>query len=228
MGFSRPEYWSGQPVPSPGNLPDPGVEPRSPALQVDWLPAEPQANSKNTGVGGLSLLQRTFLTQEPNRGLLQVDSLSAELSGKPRVYEALDEIGSMAWPTMVVRLPAITQSHVSCMLANKSLGDTKLELMESFQPMQVGQREADIKAKWISSWEKRKAYIRVDMTGWREWWEVLCGWIPGWGGWKEDGLCELLWRCVALLRIGHRGARLGSTLRKGDYGILEEDGLGMK
>ena len=39
-GFSRPELWSGWPFPSPGNLPDPGIEPRSPALQADSLPAE--------------------------------------------------------------------------------------------------------------------------------------------------------------------------------------------
>ena len=41
MGFSRQEYWSGLPFPSPGNLPDPGMEPRSPALQEDSLPSEP-------------------------------------------------------------------------------------------------------------------------------------------------------------------------------------------
>ena len=41
-GFSRPEYWSGYPLPSPGDLPNPGIEPRPPALQVDSLPAEPQ------------------------------------------------------------------------------------------------------------------------------------------------------------------------------------------
>ena len=41
MGFSRQEYWSGLPFPSPGDLPDPGIEPRSPALQADSLPAEP-------------------------------------------------------------------------------------------------------------------------------------------------------------------------------------------
>ena len=35
------EYWSGQPIPSPGDLPDPGIEPGSPALQADSLPAEP-------------------------------------------------------------------------------------------------------------------------------------------------------------------------------------------
>ena len=41
MGFSRQEYWSGLPCPSPGDLPDPGIEPRYPALQADSLPFEP-------------------------------------------------------------------------------------------------------------------------------------------------------------------------------------------
>ena len=41
MGFSRQEYWSGLPFPSPGHLPNPGIEPGSPALQADSLPSEP-------------------------------------------------------------------------------------------------------------------------------------------------------------------------------------------
>ena len=41
MGFSRQEYWCGLPFPSPGDLPNPGVEPRSPTLQADSLPSEP-------------------------------------------------------------------------------------------------------------------------------------------------------------------------------------------
>ena len=41
MGFSRQEYWSEQPFPSPGDLPDPGIKPRSPALQADSLQSEP-------------------------------------------------------------------------------------------------------------------------------------------------------------------------------------------
>ena len=40
MGFSRQGYWSGLPFPSPGDLPNPGIEPRSPALQADSLPTE--------------------------------------------------------------------------------------------------------------------------------------------------------------------------------------------
>ena len=42
MEFSRSEYWSGWPFPSPEDLRNPGIEPRSPALQADSLPAEPQ------------------------------------------------------------------------------------------------------------------------------------------------------------------------------------------
>ena len=49
--FSRPENWSRSPFPSSGDLPNPWIEPRSSALQVDSLPAEPQGKPKNTGVG---------------------------------------------------------------------------------------------------------------------------------------------------------------------------------
>ena len=45
VGLSRPEYWSGLPLPSPGDLPDPGIEPRSPALQADSGPSEPPRKS---------------------------------------------------------------------------------------------------------------------------------------------------------------------------------------
>ena len=47
MGFSRQECWSGLPFPSPGDLFNPGIEPRSPALQADFLPAEPQGKPKS-------------------------------------------------------------------------------------------------------------------------------------------------------------------------------------
>ena len=45
VGFSRQEYWSGLPFPSPGDLPNPGTEPGSPALQADALPSEPPGSS---------------------------------------------------------------------------------------------------------------------------------------------------------------------------------------
>ena len=45
MGFSRQEYWSGLPFPSPGDLPNPGIEPGSPALWADALLSEPPRKS---------------------------------------------------------------------------------------------------------------------------------------------------------------------------------------
>ena len=80
MEFSRPEYWSGYPFPPPGDFPNPGVEPRSPAMQADSLPAEPQDNPKNTGVGNLFLLLGIFLTQESNQGLLHYRKILYQLS----------------------------------------------------------------------------------------------------------------------------------------------------
>ena len=52
------------------SIPSPGIKPRSLALQVDSLPAEPPGKPKNTGVGSLSLLQGIFPTQESNQDLL--------------------------------------------------------------------------------------------------------------------------------------------------------------
>ena len=51
MGFSRQEYWSGLPFPSPGDLPDPGIEPRCPALEADALTSEPPGKPQESGWG---------------------------------------------------------------------------------------------------------------------------------------------------------------------------------
>ena len=72
------------------DLPNPGIEPRSPALQADSLPAEPQGKPKNTGVRGLSLPQQIFPTQELNQGLLHCRWILYQLSyqGSPDLYYA--------------------------------------------------------------------------------------------------------------------------------------------
>ena len=62
--------WIAIPFSRAGDLPNPGIEPRSPALQVDSLLAEPPGKPKNTGVGSLFLLQCIFPTEESKRGLL--------------------------------------------------------------------------------------------------------------------------------------------------------------
>ena len=72
-------------VPSPADLPNPGIELSSPTLQADSSPAEPPGKPKSTGVDSLSLHQQDL----PDPGIelgspaLQADSLPTELSGKP-------------------------------------------------------------------------------------------------------------------------------------------------
>ena len=78
--FSRPEYWSGLPCPPPGDLPNPGIKSRSPALKVDSLPSEPPRKPKNTGMGSLTLLKGIFPTQESNQGLVHCRWILYQLS----------------------------------------------------------------------------------------------------------------------------------------------------
>ena len=66
---------------SPGqNIPTPGMEPRSPALQVDSLSAGLQGKPKSTGVDSVSILQWIFPTQESNQGLLHCRQILYQLS----------------------------------------------------------------------------------------------------------------------------------------------------
>ena len=62
MEFSRQQYWSGLPFPSPGDLPDQGIEPGSPALQADALPSELPGNPK--GEANLAQTVWEYCTEE--------------------------------------------------------------------------------------------------------------------------------------------------------------------
>ena len=64
MGFSRQQYWSRLPFPSPGDLPDPGIEPLSPAFQADALTSEPP------GVSFVGDFKRVIIFED-RVGLLQ-------------------------------------------------------------------------------------------------------------------------------------------------------------
>ena len=64
MEFSRPKYWSGKPFPSPGDLPNPGIEPRSPTFQVDSLPAQPPGKS----LVAAKYIQQIWKTQQWPQG----------------------------------------------------------------------------------------------------------------------------------------------------------------
>ena len=80
MGFSRQEYWSGVPLPSPGDLPDPGIESLSPSFQADALTSEPAVKEtwvqslgredlleKETATHSSILSWRIPWTEEPGR-----------------------------------------------------------------------------------------------------------------------------------------------------------------
>ena len=59
MGFSRQEYWSGLPFPSSGDLPDPGIEPRSPTLQADALTSAPPGKPKIYSYNNINVVNNT-------------------------------------------------------------------------------------------------------------------------------------------------------------------------
>ena len=122
MGISRQEYWNELPCPPPGDVPNPGTEPRSPTWQVDSLLSEQPGNSDYSEVAQSCLtlydpmgcqipLSIRFSRQEywnelpcppsgdlldsgikPRSPALQADSLPSEPSGKPRYYDNLCKI----------------------------------------------------------------------------------------------------------------------------------------
>ena len=98
---------------SSGDLPNPGIEPRSPALQVATLPAEPQGKPKNTEVGSLSLLQGIFQTQKWNRGLLLCRRILYQLSYQEALRlltkYLISKEKDMMWPK-----PLIMNHCLSC------------------------------------------------------------------------------------------------------------------
>ena len=104
MGFPRQEYWSEVPFPPPGDLPDPGIEPKSPAapaLAGGFFTTKPPGKAvhglhgpwnspgQKTVVGSHSLLQGTFPTQGLNPGLLHCSQILYQPShqGSPRILE---------------------------------------------------------------------------------------------------------------------------------------------
>ena len=114
MGFSRQEYWSGLPCPPPGDLPNPGIESRSPTLQADSLLTEPSGKPKNTGVGSLSLLQGIFPTSELNRDPLHCSWILYELSNQ-RIPGTLNRCSIMAFfKCLELGLSVEEEGLVSC------------------------------------------------------------------------------------------------------------------
>ena len=111
---------SGLPCPPPGDLLNSGVKPRSPALQEDSLLSEPPGNPVNTGVGGLSLLQKNFLMQESNQDLLCCRQILYQLS-----YQGSPPISNFTHlPPTWVRMTAmdVSQQRGWTLLAGEGAG----------------------------------------------------------------------------------------------------------
>ena len=80
MGFPRQKYWSGLPCPPPGDLPHPGIKPRSPTCRRILYQPSHQGNPRILQWGSLSLLQRIFPIQESNQGLMHCRQIFYQLS----------------------------------------------------------------------------------------------------------------------------------------------------
>ena len=100
MEFSRPEYWSGQPFPSPGELPNPGIKPRSPALQADSLPAGPQGSPRTE-----------YMLAKKNK-----KQTNSDFPASPMVKTL--SFGCRAW---VWSLAGELRSHMPCGAAKKNV-----------------------------------------------------------------------------------------------------------
>ena len=118
MEFSRPEYRSG----SAGDLPNPGIEPKSPSLQEDSLPAEPTRKPKNTGVSSLSLLQWIFLTQGSNWGLLHCREILYQLRSFNRKKKKRSKVSYLfqgqAWFNLFMKIEGKLWEQGLCLPPN--------------------------------------------------------------------------------------------------------------
>ena len=90
MEFSRPEYWSGKPFPSPGDLPNPGIEPRSPTFQVDSLPAQPPGKS----LVAAKYIQQILKTQQWPQGWKRSVFIPIPKNGMPKNAQTTTQLHS--------------------------------------------------------------------------------------------------------------------------------------
>ena len=175
MEFFRQEYWSGLPFPSPGDLPNPGVEPGSPALQADALPSEPPKGLGKQGQGcGGGRWAAAVLFWVGRLAWLSGDIWEGtwrRWGPEPCGYLVLGEVHSRQRKQLVQRsrgqhLPGLSkrQQGGQCGWSEVSVGEQK----------EKGQGEGSQGGK-----------------GLREWWKALRAWLFS----KEDGeSCRVMGR----------------------------------
>ena len=120
MGFSRQEYWSGLPLPSPGDLPDPGIEPGSPTFQADALTSEPPGKP----IFMQKFHYNTMKTGTSRRGLLR-SILASLVAQQSRICPPMHEtswVGKIPWRKKWLPTPVFLSGeyHVQRSLAGYS------------------------------------------------------------------------------------------------------------
>ena len=103
MGFPRQEFWSGLPFPSPGHLPDPGIEPWSPALQADSLPTKPPGKPalKYPAAAAAKLLQSCLTLCNPIDGSPSGSPVPGILQARTLEWVAISFSNAHNWEVKV-------------------------------------------------------------------------------------------------------------------------------
>ena len=134
MGFSREEFWSGLPFPSPGDLPNQGMEPRSPALQADSLSSEPPRNPKQRTFQQICRFMRN--EEEAEMQAPSLICLNSTAYCPPSTPQSWVCLRWMRHHTQPLLDSLGTKSGISRRLvATAALGKTKVEL---FLPLNCG------------------------------------------------------------------------------------------
>ena len=151
MGFSRQEYRSGLPFPSPGDLPEPGFKPRSPALQADTLPSEPpgkphltttvtfilqnfiyffnvQINSTilQTLTSGLADITKMFLVFPKVDIFLSLFQFYTNTKNSPKMSSILNCLPVLISRVLSKWKAKVVTCFLPCFLSNASLGESSL------------------------------------------------------------------------------------------------------
>ena len=190
MEFSRPRYWSGKPFPSLGDLPNPGIKPRSSTLQVDSYQLSHKGSLRILEWEAYPFSSRSSWPRDQTRSpALQADSLPTELWGKPENKYGMEEMSpaplfSMPWPTARSQGDLLTDSP--CKLIQSMLNQG------CFSQMWYGLREVmeplvqSIGGEWKwKAWKQLRGASQVVLVV-----KILpasagdagdMGSVPGWG-----------------------------------------------